>query len=309
MISYKKNNKNFSFILKTKNPKIYKNKKLNNGNFTKFNRNDYQVFLHFISKINKMDNLGQYLPINKIKRIYILTAKEFSNTFNTDLSNSYKILNNACKKLMKTSVFLEQIDLQEVWEINICSMAKYNQDKGSIVIEFTDRIMPYLAHVTRKFLLYNLKEIANFKSLYTTRLYELIQEFKETGWILKSLLQLKNIFAIDNKFKLYGHFKHKVLTRACQEINHNYDINLKFEELKNSRKVVAIKFLFIPLCSKHTINKSKYKKYRFRVKQSQLNNKKTLFTNFKQMNLLYNVFLYFLLKFYFIQQMKKIHIC
>ena len=50
--------------------------------------------------------------------------------------------------------------------------------------------MPYLAQVKEKFVLYNLKEIANFGSLYTTRLYELIQEFKETGWRLKSVDQL-----------------------------------------------------------------------------------------------------------------------
>ena len=107
--------------------------------------------------------------------------------------------------------------------------------------------MSYFCNFTQvreKFVLYNLKEIANFGSLYTTRLYEIIQEFKETGWVLKSIEQLRIIFAVGDKFKMYGHFKNKIFTHACQEINDNYDIGLRFEELKEGRKVVAVKFFF-----------------------------------------------------------------
>jgi plasmid replication initiation protein len=125
-------------------------------------------------------------------------------------------------------------------------MAEYNKNDGFITIQFTDSIMPYLAQVREKFVLYNLKEISNFGSLYTTRLYELIQEFKETGWMLKSLDQLRETFAVGDKFKLYGHFKAKTFAHACQEINDNYNIHLRFEELKEGRKVVAVKFFFKP---------------------------------------------------------------
>jgi len=70
-------------------------------------------------------------------------------------------------------------------------MAEYNKKDGYISVKFTDDIMPYLAQVRQKFVLYSLKEIANFGSLYTTRFYELLQEFKETGWMLKSVPKLE----------------------------------------------------------------------------------------------------------------------
>ena len=38
----------------SKSSKVYKNKKLNNANFSNFTHNDYQVFLHLISKIKKI---------------------------------------------------------------------------------------------------------------------------------------------------------------------------------------------------------------------------------------------------------------
>jgi plasmid replication initiation protein len=145
---------------------------------------------------------------------------------------------------MKTSIIVEKLELSQTWEINVCSTAKYNKKEGCISVKFTDDIMPYLAQVRQKFVLYNLKEIANFGSLYTTRLYELLQEFKETGWMLKSVDQLREVFVVGNKFKTYNNFKQKTFSHACQEINNNYDMGLRFEELKEGRKVVAVKFFF-----------------------------------------------------------------
>lgn len=236
--------KNLPQIFNSKTSKVYKNKKLNNANFGNFSHNDYQVFLHLISKIGGVDRLGKYLQPEQLQREYLLTAKEFSEVFNADLSNCYRFLNKACKNLMKTSIILEKPELSETWEINVCSTAKYNRRHGAIHIQFTDSIMPYLAQVRQKFVLYNLKEIANFGSLYTTRLYELIQEFKETGWTLKSISQLREIFAVGNNLNRYSDFKKYTFGHACQEINDNYDIGLKFEEIKEGRKVVAVKFFF-----------------------------------------------------------------
>lgn len=234
-------------VLQSKTLKTYKNKKLNTANFGDFTHNDYQVFLHLVSKIGGVDEFGKYLQPEELQREHILTASEFKEVFNTDLSNCYRFLNKACKKLMKSSITLEKIELNEIWEINICSTAKYNNKEGRITVKFTDDIMPYLSQVRKRFVLYNLKEIANFGSLYTTRLYELIQEFQETGWMLKSIDQLRKVFALgNNKLKLYGNFKAKILNHACREINDNYDMNLRFEELKEGRKVVAVKFSFKP---------------------------------------------------------------
>lgn len=231
-------------LLKTKNTKVYKNKKLNSANFGDFTHTDYQVFLHLVGKIGGVDELGKYLQPEQLRRDYVLRAKEFSKEFNVSLSNCYGILKKAVDRLMKTNIKVEDIELNTIRRINICSMAEYQPNQGSINIEFTDRIMPYLAQVKQKFVLYNLKEISNFGSLYTTRLYESLQEFKETGWMLKSVHQLKELFAIGNKLKAYKDFKQRTFSHACQEINNNYDINLRFEEIKEGRKIVAVKFLF-----------------------------------------------------------------
>ena len=233
-------------LLKSRTPKVYKNKKLNNANFSDYNLNDYQIFLHLISKLGKVDELGKYQQPEQLERIHTLTAKEFSTIFNLDIKNTYRILQKAGTKLIKTSVKLEKPDLFSTWEINVCSMVEYNYKEGSITVKFTDDIMPYLAQVKQRFILYNLKEISNFGSLYTTRLYEIIQEFKDTGYVVKSVEQLRNLFSLNNQYKLYADFKRKTFAHAVNEINSQYELSLRFEEIKQGKKVVAIKFIFRP---------------------------------------------------------------
>ena len=231
-------------VLKSKTAKIYKNKKLNNANFGNFTHTDYQVFLHLVTKIGGVDQFGKYLQPEQLQREHVLTAKEFSEVFNVDIDNSYRHLKKAINKLMKTDIKVESPENQSITRINICSKAEYKRRDGCIIIKFTDDIMPYLSQVRKKFVLYNLKEISNFGSLYTTRLYELIQEFKDTGYIIKSVECLREIFSVGNNFKLYADFKRRTFDHACQEINDQYKMNLGYEEIKEGSKVIAVKFIF-----------------------------------------------------------------
>lgn len=232
---------------KSKTPKVYKNKKLNNANFGTYNLNDYQVFLQLVSKLGKVDINGTYQQPQDLEREHTLTAKEFSQAFGVDLDSCYRVLKRAGKKLMESSITLEEPELFRTQQINICSKVTYLHKEGSIKVKFTDDIMPYLAQVRQKFVLYNLKEVANFGSLYSTRLYELIQEFKDKGYIIKSVAQLREVFAVGKKYAAYKDFKVKTFSHAIDEINSQYPtMKLRFEELKEGRKVVSIRFEFTP---------------------------------------------------------------
>lgn len=244
--------KNTKSSLKSKTPKVYKNKKLNNANFGTYNLNDYQVFLQLISKIGGVNESGTYLQPEQLQREHTLTAKEFEEMYN--LENAYPILKKAGTKLMQSFITLEKPELFETWQIAICQTAKYNHQQGSLTIKFNEDIMPYLAQVKKKFVLYNLKEVANFGSLYSTRLYELIQEFKDTGWLIKSVDQLREMFAVGKKFPDYFDFKKRTFAHAVDEINSQYELNLRFDEIKEGRKVVAIRFEFKPTFTRRAVN-------------------------------------------------------
>jgi plasmid replication initiation protein len=239
------------------NLRVYKNKKLNNADIS-VSAPTYFVFLHLISKITGVDfKTGEYIEPEMLVRKHTLTANEFSEVFKLDRDNTYKILKNATNQLMKSSIKLEKPDISdgEYWVINICSLAKYKPKQGLIEIEFTDSIMPYLAQVKENFVTYPLNDIVNFKSFYTTRLYELIMDFKDTGVFITSVDKLREFFAVGKKHVQYRDFKKNTIAVAVDEINRNYKINLSFEEIKGYREnpeknkstfcVTAIKFTYV----------------------------------------------------------------
>ena len=127
----------------------------------------------------------------------------------------------------------------------------------------------------QKFVLYNLKEIANFGSLYTTRLYELIQEFKDTGYMIKSVERLRDIFAVGESFKRYNDFKRYTFDHACKEINNNHELNLGYEEIKEGRKVIAVKFVFKKTRIHKVTNQKTGIEKNFYIKPKQITQKET----------------------------------
>ena len=62
--------------------------------------------------------------------------------------------------------------------------------------------------------------------------------------MIKSVDKLRDIFAVGDTFKRYNDLKRYTFDHACKEINANYEMNLKYEEIKEGRKVVAVKFVF-----------------------------------------------------------------
>jgi plasmid replication initiation protein len=235
-------------VLKSKTRKVYKANKLNKASFANYNLNDYRVYLNAIALIGGVTPQGKYIQDSALSREYRLTAKEFSEQFNIDIKNSYRILKQATEKLMNTSIKIEKPELFQTWRINVCEVVKYNERAGTIDIMFTGSIMEYLKQRTKNFTLYNLKEVAELTSFYAVRLYELVQQFNTTtGYLIHTIDQWRDIFGIGSEqYKVYNNLKRKTFEQALDEINTKTGYQLTMTEEKEGRKVVRVRFDFTP---------------------------------------------------------------
>ena len=208
-------------VLKSKTKKIYKSNKLNEANFANFNLNDYRVYLNAIALIGGVTEQGKYIQPKELPREYRLSALDFSNQFNIDIKNSYRILKQATNKLMNTNIKIEKPELFQTWQINVCERAVYNEKEGTIDIMFTGSIMEYLKQRTTNFTLYNLKEVADLTSIYAVRLYELMQQFNTTsGMLIHNVEQWREILGVQpTQYPRYPNLKAKVFNQAVEEIN------------------------------------------------------------------------------------------
>ncbi|MDE9475597.1 replication initiation protein, partial [Xenorhabdus bovienii] len=59
--------------------------------------------------------------------------------------------------------------------------AKYFSGEGTSEIVFADSIMPYLTQLKGQFTKIAIKNVAALKRTYSIRIYELLQQFKQTG--------------------------------------------------------------------------------------------------------------------------------
>jgi plasmid replication initiation protein len=106
--------------------------------------------------------------------------------------------------------------------------------------------MPHLAELGEKFTMYNLNEIAGFGSIYTTRLYELLMQFKTTGELKISVADLRFKLGCTEVFSRYNNFKQFAIQHAVDEINSQWTLDVKYNEIKTGRTVTNLIFTFKP---------------------------------------------------------------
>jgi plasmid replication initiation protein len=127
---------------------------------------------------------------------------------------------------------------------------EYKRGSGEVEMEFHSSLKPYLLQLQRHFTQYQLSHVVNFRNQYTIRIYELLkmEVFKHPyGAFSKDFKyeELRLLLGVDaNEYKLFGHFKSRVIDPSVKEICTHTDLNI--EEVcygKTGRKITDITFV------------------------------------------------------------------
>lgn len=225
--------------------KVTKSNDLTQANFSDFSLSSYRVFLNLLAKLQHYDMDNNLIPLSLSNRTCSLSASDYASEFNINADHAYGILKQAIDHLLKTSYSIP-FDNGDILKINICSQAYYRKAKGYIDVRFTEEIMPHIAGLSQKFTMYHLNDVAGFNSIYTTRLFELLMQWKTLGEVEISISSLRFSLGCTKIFKLYADFRRKAFGHAVDEINEQLTLDLTYEEVKNGRSVDAIIFRFRP---------------------------------------------------------------
>ena len=223
--------------------KVTKSNDINQANFSDFSLSSYRVFLNLLTKLQHYDHDKNLIPLAMAQRECSLSASEYAEEFNVPQNLAYGILKKAVDHLFKTSYSIPHAN-GDILKINICSQAYYRKSTGHIDVKFTEDIMPHIAGLANKFTMYHLNDIAGFESIYTTRLWELLMQWQKEGELDIKTDELRFALGCVAKFPNYSNFKIKAFGHAVNEINSQFDINLRFEEIKTGRAVTSLIFKF-----------------------------------------------------------------
>lgn len=194
-----------------------------------------KILLYIIAKIQ---------PDDKDFQNYTINVKDFVDEADYKSKMLYEKLRKDTKALISKVYEIEEPD--GLLQVAILAKAKYIKNKGQIQVAFAPDLKPYLLQLKEQFTATPLRYVMSFKSSHSIRIYEMLQQFKSTGYFVVTLEELKHRLNLENKYKTYTLFKRRVIEQAQKELGPT-DMAFSFKEIKKGRKVDRLKFKVMSL--------------------------------------------------------------
>ena len=171
---------------------------------------------------------------------YQFSATDLSKTLNIHKRNIYRELDSVTDKLMARFIKMKNDDTEEFDKFHLIKTAKLRN--GILILKIDEDMKDFYLKLNW-YTKYQLKNIMQFKSTYSFRLYELLKQYEGIGSRLITIEDLRVGLDIEKEqYPKYSNLKQKVINVARNEINPKTDIAFDYEEVKTGRKVTSIKF-------------------------------------------------------------------
>ena len=178
---------------------------------------------------------------------YRIDIDRFAKIFNREHGQIYKEVKEAVLKRFWERDFSYIDENGETIIFRWLTKISYKDDTGYIKIKFSEDLQPYLHNLQGNFTAYYIDQIANFKSIYSVRLYEhaiMVLNKNETNKDKFHILisDIKKQLELGDKYNRFSNLKIRVLEKAKEEINKFSDLNFDYKVIKLGRSPHQIEF-------------------------------------------------------------------
>ncbi len=224
-----------------KNSLIVKSNDLINSRYS-LSVSEMRLILLMVSQVSKDD---------EDFKTYRVQIKDFieSSGKKKNSQNLYSRAKEYSKQLMKRVLEIPQENGTHL-QVTFLSSALYYPGQGYVDLRFDPALKPYLLQLKSRFTAYDIRNVLSLRSFHSIRIYELLKQYERIGTRKFNIDELKEILNIADSYSNYNLFKRRVIEQAQKELTKNCDITFSFEEIKQGRKVVEIKFTIIQQKSK-----------------------------------------------------------
>jgi len=176
----------------------------------------------------------------------IIHAQNYMDCFNTNRSGAYEALKTAAKNLFERKFTYKEIREGKEFYIKSrwVSEVGYCEEQGCVTLAFAPVVVPLITRNHKHFTWYKLGQIAELKSKYAVRLYEILIAWREVG--KTPTIQLSDLrFSLgieETEYQRIPDFKARVLNPALKQINAHTDIEVECDQIKTGRVVSGFNF-------------------------------------------------------------------
>lgn len=222
--------------------KITKSNSLINASY-RLSLNELRIVLYGLSFVNPLE--GKF-PLSH--RFSIKELADFYGIGNKDRGSFYDNIKQALiSQFWKREFTYYDEESKEMVSTRWLIEIRHGRKDGTLAYHYNPLIEKELKRLSKRFTSYFLSNVANMKSAYAIRFYEMFimylnaSKSNQTNFQI-SIEELKIKLGITNKYKNLYDFKRRVLNKAKEEIDKLSDIDFNYEIIKIGRIPINIKF-------------------------------------------------------------------
>lgn len=207
-----------------------------------------RVFIKMLSLIKRDDKDFQEYKIYVRDLLHEFNLRNDKNSYTHIKAGAEKLMRKIIKVVMKDEGNLVEFQTPIVGSLK----NTVEEGEGSYIkIGFHPDMKPHLLELQERFLIYDIRNVSNLRSPYYVRMYELLKQYEKLGQRKFELKELKEILGIEAEYKLYGHFKSKIIDKSQVNLLEHTDISFTYEEMKRGKSVHSILFFIRSNRPKH----------------------------------------------------------
>ena len=162
--------------------------------------------------------------------------------FGANETTAYRDLKESVSRLFVRSIVLRSSDRTS--RVRWVQKIDFMDSRGVVGLRFSKDILPFLSNLSTEFTKYLASDLIGVTSTYAIRLYELLVQYQSIGKREISVVDLRWMFELQNKYPVWADLKRWVIDQAVKEINEFSPLSVTYETKKTGRKITSINLRF-----------------------------------------------------------------
>lgn len=175
---------------------------------------------------------------------FVITAAEFSETFDIPIKQAYETLEDAASRLYERDIKTFDKIANTRGRFRWVDSVKYWDGEAKVTLSFSRHIAPYLTLLHQQFTTYELRQISKLKTAYAIRFYEFLVQFIKTGERYISIKKLRETLELEFQYKRFYDLKKYVIEPSIIDINNSTNLTVEWDITKKGKNIIGIVFVF-----------------------------------------------------------------
>lgn len=176
-----------------------------------------------------------------------ISARDYAETFDLTPQTAYEQLKAAGDNLFDRYIRTMRPSKrgEEEYKFRWVGAVKYHDAEGWIELSWFPEVVPHLFGLRREFTTYKLKQASALRSIYSWRLFELLQSWRTQGRYTPTIEQFQLAMDVPAGYaKDFKALRIRVIEPAVLELIEKNGMTITWEPQRIGRKTVGIDFKF-----------------------------------------------------------------